>query len=402
LHVTFTILMIDEVLKSLSALPHRCSTTANERRAGEYLRQKMEDLGIDVQLSPFVAPTTFSWIYFILYFGFILSAVVGAYLSILGFIIAVMFAVLFYGEQTTRFSPLSQWVPEGLSHNVIGRIPAPDRVKNTLVLVAHYDTSKASLLFHPRLTPRLRRSYLVSLVMIGLIIVGSAGRIIAPAGVDRVINWALVVPGLYLAVLCLGMIERELRRAFVNGAADNASGVAVALELAKRIQGQGGLPGWEVVVLLTGSEETGLGGMKSFLAEAEKRLSRETTVFMNFDNLGGGRLHYLQGEGMLFGLPSDPELLKIADGLVKSDPRFGGVGSRPFNALTLDTLVPRTQGYRVFSLMGLTEAGVPYPWHWYNDTLENLDRALTQLAAEFGWEVVSRLASPALHENHGA
>jgi len=385
--------MIDEVLSSLCALPHRYSTSPNEHRAAEYLRQKLSEMGVEAHQVPFVAPTTFSWIYFILYLGFLLAVLAGHYHPLIGFLTAILFSVLFYGEQTTRFSPLSDWVPEGLSHNVIGKVSANGNGGKTLILVAHYDTSKTAMAFHPKSVKNLRATYLISLAMIGLIVLGSAARLFTPAAVDNVIKWVLVAPGVYMAIMCLLMLEREARGQPVNGAADNASGVAVVMELARRIKDKGGFPGWEVIVLLTGSEEVGMAGMAHFMEENIKRLDPAETVFLNFDNLGGGKLHYVHSEGMLLSLPADPELLKIADQAAGSDPKFSEVGGRGFNALMLDTLVPNARGYRVLSLMGMNEHGVPAPWHWFDDTLENMDRDMPRLAADFGWEIINRLAA---------
>jgi len=54
--------------------------------------------------------------------------------------------------------------------------------------------------------------------------------------------------------------------------------------------------------------------------------------------------------------------------------------------------VPRARGYRVLSFMGLNSRGLPWPWHWHNDVLDNVDRSLVQLAAEFAWSLIQRLA----------
>jgi hypothetical protein len=383
--------MIDEVLNSLCALPNRSSTSANEHRAAEYLRHKLDDLKIEAQTVPFVAPTTFSWIYFILYLGFLVSVVLGYYHPAAALAVALFFAVLFYGEQTTRFSPLSKWVPSGLSHNVVGRIPGRNNPRGTLVLSAHYDTSKTALIFHPGFTAGLRRAFYISLVMIVLIIIGNAARIAAPVPAIRIINWIMAAPLVYMGIMCLGMLEREARGKPVNGAADNASGVAAVMQLAKRVKEKGGLAGWDVTVLLTGSEEVGLAGMAHFIRENGKKLDPASTAFLNFDNMGGGRLTVVREEGMLRGLAADPELLRTAEALIASDPRFSNMDVRGFRALTLDSLVPNARGYRVLSLMGLNEAGVPTPWHWHNDTLENLDKDMVRLAADFGWELAGRL-----------
>jgi hypothetical protein len=387
--------MITEILSSLCALPHRYSTSSNEHRAAKYLTEKLADLEIEAERVPFVAPTTFSWIYLIIYTGFVAAVAVNHYHPLAGLTLALVSAVIFYGEQTTRFTPLSRWVPQGLSHNVIGHVHSPAKSHQTIVLSAHYDTSKTGAAFHPKMVSGLRRAYFISLFMIGMIILGGIVGVFAPAAVGKVVSLIMFAPGTYLAFMGLLMVEREVRGIPVNGAADNASGVAVVMELAKRIKMQGGLPGWEVIVLLTGSEEVGMAGMAYFMAEEGKTLDRGSTVFLNFDNLGGGKLNYISKEGMLFPLPADPALLKIADTIASRDPRLAGVTPRAFNALTLDSLVPRARGYRVLSFMGLNDAGVPQPWHWHDDTLPNLDTNLVNQAADFAWAMLNQLSESA-------
>jgi hypothetical protein len=382
--------MIDEILSSLCALPHRYSTSSNEHRAAKYLTEKLAELNIEAERVPFVAPTTFSWVYFLIYLAFVLAAADVHYHPIVAAILALIAAAVFIGEQTTRWTPLSRWVPQGLSHNVIGLIPPPDRPAATMVLSAHYDTSKTAAAFHPRMTASLRRSYVISLIMIAAVVAGALAASAAPPLAARVIAWVLAGPGAYLAVLGLLMLEREIRGVPVNGAADNASGVAVVMELAKRLQAEGGLPGWNVIILLTGSEEVGMAGMMRFIAGEDRVLDRRSTVFINFDNLGGGTLCFLTREGMLRRLPADPELLALAHDL-RREPRFAAVSARDFTALTLDSLVPHARGYRTLSLMGLNDANVPHPWHWFNDTLPNLDRGLVALAADFAGELIHRV-----------
>jgi hypothetical protein len=382
--------MIDEILTSLCALPHRYSTSGNEHRAAKYLTEKVAELDIEVERAPFVAPTTFSWIYLLIYLGFVIAAVAVHYHPLAALGVALLLAAVFVGEQTTRWTPLSRWVPQGLSHNVIGRLPAPGKAEAVMVLSAHYDTSKTAAAFHPRMVASLRRSYVISVIMIAAVVAGALAASLAPAGAARAIAWALAAPGLYLAVMGLLMLEREVRGVPVNGAADNASGVAVVMELAKRLVGAGGLAGWNVIILLTGAEEVGMAGMTRFLAEEGRGLDRRSTVFINFDNLGGGTVCYLTHEGMLRRLAADPELLRAAHA-VAQEPAFTSVQARPFTALTLDTLVPHARGYRTLSIMGLNDANVPQPWHWFNDTLPNLDRGLVTLAADFAWELIHRV-----------
>ena len=390
--------MLDKILEGLTALPHRSSTTEAEKKAAEYLRDQIQALGLSPALEPFTAPTTFSWIYFILYFGFALAIAIHYFSAIPGFALAVLLLVLFTGEQLTWFSPLSYLVPRGPSQNLLARLDPAGADRGTissppgrLVLVAHYDTSKTALAFSPGSVKFLRPSFLISLVMIATTLVGLGIDLFKPGRPWQPLDYMLIVPALYFLYGAALMVEREVRGQPVQGAADNASGVAVAVELMRRIKDTGAPPGYSVWLLLTGCEEVGLAGMSAFLQAHGSELDKQKTVFLNFDNLGAGQLTFITAEGMLVPLAADPELVRLAGQLSREEP-FEDVAGRGFHALTLDTLVPRARGYRVLSFMGLNSRGLPWPWHWHNDVLDNVDRKLVQFAAEFAWALIQRLA----------
>ena len=382
--------MLDKILEGLTAFPHRSPTTQAEKKAAEYLQERLKELGLPAAGEPFTAATTFSWIYFILYFGFVVAIGVHYFFPLAGLLIAIIFTVLFVGEQLTYFSPLSRLVPRGKSQNVLARLE-PESAERRLILVAHYDTSKTALAFAPGAAKYLRPIFLASLVMIVTTLFGLGFHFVSAHVRGSALDYMLVLPALYFLYAAALMLEREVRGQPVQGAADNASGVAVAVELFRRIQAAGGLPGWSVWLLLTGAEEVGMAGMSAFLNVHGPELDKTRTIFLNFDNLGTGNLTYITGEGMLKQLPADPELLRLAEQISKEEP-FEDVRGRVYNILTLDTLVARARGYRALSFMGLNENGVPWPWHWHNDVLDNVDRELIQLAAEFAWTLIQRLA----------
>ena len=383
--------MKDVILEGLTKFPHRSSTTAAEKQAADYLVEKLQGLGLAVTVEPFTAITTFSWVYFLLYAGFALATAVHYFLPALGFGLLVLFTVLFVGEQLTWWSPLSRLVPRGESQNVLARLE-PETGENLLVLVAHYDTSKTALAFSPGTVKYLRLLFKVSLFMLLTALLGAGLHLFRPDSGWSALDYLLLMPILYFLYAAGLMVERELRGKPVQGAADNASGVAVAVELMKRLKDKGGLPGWKARLLLTGAEEVGMAGMSAFLEQHGREFDPARSVFLNFDNIGAGRLTYVTGEGMLKRFPGDPELIRLAVELSREEP-FQSVQGRDFRALTLDTLVANARGFRVLSFMGLNENGVAWPWHWHDDILENIDREVLDMAAEFAWALMGRLAA---------
>src|SRR5690606_6526328 len=104
------------------------------------------------------------------------------------------------------------------------------------------------------------------------------------------------------------VLERELRGEQVPGANDNASGVAACLNLARHFA-ESPLEHSRLVVLVSGSEESGVIGMREFLRNYET----DGWLFINFDGVSADApLRVLSREGGPTGERADPGLLAAA------------------------------------------------------------------------------------------
>jgi hypothetical protein len=377
---------IRDYLEGLCRWNHRGSTTDNERQAAEYIRERMSALGLEAKLESFASHTTFSWVFIIIYGGFFLAGWQGWKYPFWGVALCALMLALFHGECSSRWKALAKILPKRPSQNVLG-ILKNEKAKRKIVLVAHYDSSKSGPSFHPAMVGSFRSSFIVSVVMMliltqTLIIryFGGSGNLLSIA---RFISMAFMLVPLAL------LLHRELFGTYVQGAADNASGVATMLGVAERLT-QNPPETLEVWVLATGCEEVNLMGMTSFLRVHEYELGRGATYFLNFDNLGDGTLRYITGEGMLKIYPAAPELICIAEALTAEE-KFADVRSHVYRLASLDALVPASRGYKVLSLMGLDSSDRIAHWHWPTDTLENVDFSLSEKAADFAGGIVSAL-----------
>ena len=94
------------------------------------------------------------------------------------------------------------------------------------------------------------------------------------------------------------------------GENDNASGVALALRLAERLDF---LEGFGVHVLLTGSQKAMAQGMRAFLKSHRKQLARDRTVVVNLDTVGSATFASAYAkEGPLLTVRSHPQLVGLA------------------------------------------------------------------------------------------
>ena len=386
--------MLKKTLEDLCAFGDRSTTTEKERKAAEYLKASLEKLGYSAQLEQFKSPSTFSWTYLAIYLGFAISIPLSIYAPLPAIIIFTVTLVLFLGEQTTLFALLTTKIfAFGRSQNVVGR-PAPraDADKGgspkTLWLVAHYDTSKTSLAFSPASVPLLRPLFFFSLILIA----GSFFTIFFCYHTELAqklwikIFWYFC--GAYFFYMAIMMLEREVRGKPVQGAADNASGVAIVMELAKRFAAKN-LKTTSLRILFTGAEEVEMVGMFDFIKRHGAEISKSKDFFLNFDSIGDGSLCWITKEGMIRPLAGSKRLIKLCEELAKQE-KFRAVSGRPYTALTLDTLVARSRGFEVLSFMALSERGFPAPWHWFDDTIERVDLAKLALAADFAEELIER------------
>lgn len=159
------------------------------------------------------------------------------------------------------------------------------------------------------------------------------------------------------------------------------------LALAERL-GKDRLTETRVQAVATGCEESGPFGILRFLQQ--HRPDRANTYFLNFDNIGEGRLSYVIGEGLLSTLRADAGLVAIAQQVAQQHP---AMGAQPFIYKTLptDNTVTLSKDYRGLSLMAFDPRGLLPHWHWRTDTITNVDAGLLDCAAQFAEEIARRI-----------
>ncbi|GLV49059.1 aminopeptidase [Thermus sp. LT1-2-5] len=225
--------------------------------------------------------------------------------------------------------------------------------EKALVLMAHVDTAKTFFLYHPRRVRAFRANFLLN----------AALAFLSPLLALTPLKWPL---GLYFLVQAGLLLYRELEAPYVEGANDNASGVAVATALFLTTDPP---KGWRLGLALTGCEEVGALG-----AKALARHLPHGALVLNLDNVGRGALFYVEGEGMLRYVPYRGPLLEAA----RNTP-----GAQPlrYRLAYFDALPLAQKGFPTLTLIRL-EGGVPPDWHWPTDTFARLDeRALEETLA---------------------
>jgi hypothetical protein len=233
-----------EMMQHLTALADeigpRPATTDAEHRAAAYIESVYVARGLEPEIQEFEAPRSYSWAYVIYHFLTIASAVIsGAWLLSgmlvwLGFALSAITAFFLWSDLDTKWG-LTRLMPKGPSQNVIARhIPKQrrgERMKKVIV-VAHYDTARASLAFAPGMVGQFPLTFMLMkactfAVPVMLLLIALPLSWLAPVHVY--LWYASLLASAYLLIPLLIHVHREIAMPFVPGAGDNASGVAAML-----------------------------------------------------------------------------------------------------------------------------------------------------------------------------
>ncbi len=374
-------------IETMTQSAERFAGTSLERGVAEQVGEWMRGLGgRDVALESVAsAPRS----------GFVLALHAGVTLlglwwgHVLGALLAVVSLWSFRSHLRRRVQRLSRLLPSPESVNVVGRFGAATPARR-VVLSAHVDSAQAGFLFSKMLAdtfaglasgrggkkPPVGPLALPEALMIAGALVAVAGWIGAHGFLFGLVR-LITIGGLLLTA---GLTLQWALSPPTPGANDNASAVAAMLTCAERLLPQ--LPDdVELWVVGTGAEEVGCCGMHAFVGR-HRDWPIESTFFVNFECVGGGRLHYIRSEGVLEKGYFPPQLNEIARQMT-ADGSWGDVTPTDLLAAT-DGHVPAAAGYPALSLISLEANGVPRNYHRVEDTVGALDMTMVVRAADFG------------------
>jgi uncharacterized membrane protein YtjA (UPF0391 family) len=265
-----------------------------ERRAARHLADRLEGLKREVVVEPFAVWPAWTVGYTIN----AIVAVVGSVLSVssakLGTGLVLLATVLTFLDLTGISPTTRRLLGRRATQNVVswGERERP----GALLLVAHYDTG-------PTRTWPLRPMFwaLVALLACCVLRVGGMS--------GTALTVAQFLPTVVLILYVPLLLDIALSPA-APGENDNASGVALVLRLAERLDF---LDGFGVHVLFTGSQKAMAQGIRAFLKSHRKQFARDRTVVLNVDKVGSGEIQLTKKEGPLLSVRSHPQLVGIMD-----------------------------------------------------------------------------------------
>jgi hypothetical protein len=356
----------------------RRPTSTSEAVAAGVLADALRARGIDASVDPFPAYASFGYPYGALAALALAPALLPRRWRGLRTTLGIVAAGLLAAEGTLRHTPVSDLFAKRESCNVRAVIEPRGEPVRTLCLVAHSDSSRSGLIFHPVLAPHLQQLFAAP----SIAAVALAGAPLAERrAAGRIVARAL---RLGLASTIALLVERELRGEDVPGANDNASGAAAVVQLAGEIAAAP-RESTRLAVLITGSEEAGLLGACAFLD------AHDTTdwLFLNFDGVGApATLRYLPHEGIGRTWPADARLVALAERIRSDHPEFGLEPLDAPTGLVYDATAILARGGRALTLLAGDRGRIPN-YHQPTDTVENLDQGTLDRALAVGRELIA-------------
>jgi hypothetical protein len=335
-------------IEALAAM-ERGSATPGERHSAQWVAGRLRQQGADdIRLEPFPYQGTFAYAQ-AAHFGIGLLAALGRRR-----LLAAAALVSFELEYSGRAQWLRRFLPAGEGTNVIARLPARGEVERTVVLVAHHDAAHTGLMWDPRLSQAGDRAAARTGKRMSLALLPELAFAAAALGMRR-------LPAAILG-LSVALSLDQARSAVVPGANDNASGVAGVLELVGRLARERP-PGLEVVALVCGCEESGMGGMAAWLAAEGLQLDPQRTLVLGLDTIGSGEPVVLEAEGGLWPV-------RYRDQDVASAER-AGLRRWRLGAWT-DPVLACLAGIPALSILSVRDGGFPN-YHLPSDLPENVD-----------------------------
>ncbi|MBA3300931.1 MAG: M28 family peptidase [Thermoleophilaceae bacterium] len=376
-------------IAALTAFEGRAPGSDSERRAAEHLADRLGALGRSVEVEPIWIRPSYALTHTIHALLAIAGSVISVSAPLPGALLVLLAGVSTFGDLTGSFHLFRRLVPRRASQNVVS--PEEREKPGTLVLVAHYDAARTGAFFNRRAQDRRAAIGKVLRRPIGpwepvfwsimLLLLATALRLLGLEG--TVLTAIQFIPTVVLIVSVPLLVDIALSGT-VQGASDNASGVAAALALADSHGHR--LEHFDLWVLLPGAEEGLFGGMREWMRANRRRLDPTSTVFVGIDNIGAGTVRFAEKEGWVIQSRYHPALLELCRELAEEVEDYG---ARPIAEHTASSVnLARTAGFPAVAISARGALGYSPTWHNSDDTMQRVDPAAVDRAVDFTADLI--------------
>jgi len=281
----------------------RLAGTRGDRMAADYIQKQFESCGLKTRVQEFkFVPRAARVKITALLFA-------SAFISLL--FLPPQLSLVAWLAVIVIWRSLGKIMPKGESRNIIASA-GTKKPKKRVAITAHYDSAPCMVSY--KLYLFVRFAFLPALIIVAAIVAARALGVLP----SWVIMWSVLA--IVFLPIYIGMFIAASSRRVSPGADDNASGVAVMLEVARAIA-ESPPADAELTFIAFGAEEQGLVGARKFVAS--KALPEDTLV-LNLDGVGvGPHTYVIEGNGILRRRRTSPQLNQALANSIK------GVGLKP-------------------------------------------------------------------------
>jgi hypothetical protein len=397
--------MSDTALKHVEYLTNtvgpRGSATPEEKKAHEYCKAALEQLGYEAHWEEYNSATS-GWWPFALAFGLMALAVAIFYFTgrslnaqmgaMAASIIALVAAGSFFLQLLKYDNPLRWFLPVAKSQNVWAAARPTGEVKKRVVITGHVDTHRTALAMQ---SVGLWRLFQVLTNLAGVALVALLALFIY--GIFSLEVFLRDI-ALYISTVLAAGLVFTLQPDFtpyVKGGNDNATGAAAVLALAERLKNEP-LKNTEVFLVNTGCEEVHHYGLADWI-KRHAGADAPGASYLVLDNIGGknSELNYVVEEILMFPQKSDPELIRVAETVANEN---AGLPAKPFSYRGLDSELSTCvhYGQKALGLLNFDpKTGMPPLFHTARDDFDNVDPELLDKSERFAWAILQKIDAQA-------
>lgn len=360
----------------------RAPGSPGERSASRYVEREFKALRLATEVQRFRTPVTTAWSEALAHFTFIAGVLLFPLAR--GFSYALVFFgfILLLLEDFGR-SPFAWLQPHKHSENVIARIDARNEPVKTVVLVAHADSPRSAFYYRPGLVKVYRIFGILDFLCIALLFMLFtfifAGSLLKMESDQLNLLWKIgLVPLLVPLMTLIGLSHKALFGKAIPGANDNASGIAVLMELA-RTYSRRRPQNIDLWMVSTGAADAGGVGIRRLLRYNRGQL--KDAYFVVLDKVGYGLPVCFRKEGPIFPFRASRKLTSLTKKILDVHPHFSAGFKK--NALYRgEGFQLLSRGKKAITISSREKSGHPRYWRWRDDKLDNLDPRCMRLCMD--------------------
>jgi hypothetical protein len=283
---------------------------------------------------------------------------------------------------------------EHASQNVIAtaKREAPLR----LIITANYDAGRAGLVYRPRLRraaaamrERAGASALGWLAWMMLLVLWLEVTAVLRTGGAHggAVGVAQLIPTVLL-VLAVALLLEQGSAEFSPAAADNGTGVAAAVALARALAVSPPAHA-QVELVLQGAGDGNAAGLRAYLRAHKSERRPANTVLLGIAACGSGTPRWWISDGQLVPVGFFGDLRRLAAELAS---QTGHLNARPHRGRGCSPALPaRSRGLPALTIGALDEHGLAPHAHGPDDTLEHVSTPTVDQVVEFGLLLVDAI-----------